>query len=145
MPSTGRRSAREVRVRLEPRPAWAAVVRTPRAHRPATAQHRRGPASTAGPSPSRNGCHLRRVLAFGAVLLHLGPGLHSVFDVSDPRNPRLTGKLGNLAFENEAMSYGERRDASGKVVRRFVLVGIDLFQVDPRLDRTNVDRNVGGS
>lgn len=66
----------------------------------------------------------------------------SVFDVSDPRNPKLTGKLANLVFENEAMSYGERRDASGKVVRRFVLVGIDLFQVSPGLDRTTVDSNI---
>lgn len=70
----------------------------------------------------------------------------SVFDVSNPRNPVLKGKLGNLVFENEAMSYGERRDASGKVVKRFVLVGIDLLQVNPALDRTNPDdsTNVGG-
>ncbi|MCW3011375.1 MAG: hypothetical protein JWO90_1779, partial [Solirubrobacterales bacterium] len=65
----------------------------------------------------------------------------SVFDVSDPRSPKLTGKLANLTFENEAMTYGERRDASGKVVKRFVLVGVDLYQVAP----TGPARgNVGG-
>ncbi len=68
----------------------------------------------------------------------------SVFDVSDPKNPKLTGKLANLVFENEAMSYGERRDASGKVVKRFVLVGVDLFQVSPGADRTSISRNIGG-
>ena len=70
----------------------------------------------------------------------------SVYDVSNPRDPVLKGKLGNLVFENEAMSYGERRDASGKVVKRFVLVGIDLYQVSPALDRTTPDdsSNVGG-
>ena len=68
----------------------------------------------------------------------------SVFDVSDPRNPKLTGKLPDLVFENEAMSYGERRDASGKVVKRFVLIGIDTFQVAPGADRTSINRNVGG-
>ena len=68
----------------------------------------------------------------------------SVFDVSDPKRPVLKGKLANVVFENEAMSYGERRDASGAVVKRFVLVGIDLYQVTPDLDRTSVSRNVGG-
>ncbi len=65
----------------------------------------------------------------------------SVFDISDPKAPKLTGKLPNLTFENESMTYGERRDASGKVVKRFVLVGVDLYQAAP----SNPPRgNVGG-
>jgi hypothetical protein len=50
----------------------------------------------------------------------------SVFDTSDPLRPRLTGTLANLVFENEAMSYGERRKADG-TLERFVLVGNDLY------------------
>jgi len=52
----------------------------------------------------------------------------SVFDVSDPLRPRLTGTLANLVFENEAMSYGERRTADG-TLERFVLVGNDLYNL----------------
>ena len=52
----------------------------------------------------------------------------SVFDTSDPLRPRLTGTLANLVFENEAMSYGERRRADG-MLERFVLVGNDLYNV----------------
>ncbi len=51
----------------------------------------------------------------------------SVYDVSDPRAPKLTGILDNLVFENEAMNYGERTNADGSVTR-FVLVGVDLTQ-----------------
>src|SRR5918998_1373204 len=55
----------------------------------------------------------------------------SVFDTSDPLHPRLTGTLPNLVFENEAMTYGERR-VDGEL-QRFVLVGNDLYNatVDP--------------
>lgn len=53
----------------------------------------------------------------------------SVFDVSDPVRPRLTGTLANLIFENEAMNYGEKK--VGGVVNRFVLVGADLVQYSP--------------
>ena len=52
-----------------------------------------------------------------------------VFDVSDPLNPRLTGTLPSLQFENEAMNCGERRTAEG--TKRFVLVGVDLYQTSP--------------
>jgi hypothetical protein len=52
----------------------------------------------------------------------------SVFDTSDPLHPKLTGTLANLVFENEAMSYGERRRADG-TLERFVLVGNDLYNV----------------
>jgi hypothetical protein len=67
----------------------------------------------------------------------------SVFDTSDPLNPRLTGTLANLVFENEAMSYGERRAADG-TLERFVLVGNDLYNVSA--DETGGVRrgNVGG-
>ena len=51
----------------------------------------------------------------------------SVFDTSDPGHPQLVGTLDNLVFENEAMTYGERR-TSRDVVERFVLVGADLYQ-----------------
>ena len=51
----------------------------------------------------------------------------SVFDTTDPLHPRLTGTLPNLVFENEAMSYGERK-VDGQL-KRFVLVGNDLYNV----------------
>jgi hypothetical protein len=50
----------------------------------------------------------------------------SVFDVSDPLAPRLTGVLDNILFENEAMNCGER--TVDGVTTRFVLVGIDAAQ-----------------
>ena len=53
-----------------------------------------------------------------------------VYDVSDPLHPVLTGTLPELVFENEAMNYGERTLANGKV-SRFVLVGVDLTQASP--------------
>ncbi len=61
----------------------------------------------------------------------------SVFDISNPKNPVLKGKLANLVFENEAMSYGERAGPDGKVVR-FVLVGVDLYQAGD--ERSNPPR-----
>jgi LVIVD repeat len=51
----------------------------------------------------------------------------SVFDTSDPLRPILKGTLPNLVFENEAMTYGERR-VDGEL-QRFVLVGNDLYNV----------------
>lgn len=51
----------------------------------------------------------------------------SVFDTTDPKQPRLRGTIPNLVFENEAMSYGERV-IDGKLVR-FLLVGNDLYNV----------------
>ncbi|MGP3984484.1 LVIVD repeat-containing protein [Streptomyces sp. KR80] len=50
----------------------------------------------------------------------------SVFDVSKPLAPKLTGVLDNLVFENEAVNCGEKEEDG--VTRRFVLVGIDLTQ-----------------
>ena len=52
----------------------------------------------------------------------------SVLDVSDPKSPKLVGKLVNALFQNEAMTLGERVGPDGKV-QRFVLVGNDLAQV----------------
>jgi hypothetical protein len=63
----------------------------------------------------------------------------SVFDVSDPLAPRLTGVLPDLLFENEAMNYGEQT-VDGKV-QRFVLLGVDTVQASPD-DIQHV--NVGG-
>ena len=48
----------------------------------------------------------------------------SVIDVSDPKFPKLAGKLQNAIFENEAMTLGERIGADGKI-QRFVLLGVD--------------------
>lgn len=53
----------------------------------------------------------------------------TVFDVSDPVRPRITGVLPNLVFENEAINYGEKK-VDG-VVNRFVLVGADLVEYSP--------------
>ncbi len=53
-----------------------------------------------------------------------------VYDVSAPTRPALTGVLPSLQFENEAMNCGERRYPGGSV-RRFALVGVDLYQASP--------------
>ncbi|QZY28161.1 hypothetical protein [Nocardioides coralli] len=49
----------------------------------------------------------------------------TVWDASDPTKPTRTGVLANVVFENEAMNCGERRTKKG--VRRFALIGIDLY------------------
>jgi len=64
----------------------------------------------------------------------------SVFDTSDPAHPQLVGTVDNLVFENEAMTYGERRQGRD-AVERFVLVGADLYQASSS-DIQHV--NVGG-
>jgi hypothetical protein len=62
----------------------------------------------------------------------------SVLDLKDPRNPVLRGTLVNALFENESMTYGERT-VDGRLTR-FVIAGIDLFQVSPDdPDHVNVD------
>jgi hypothetical protein len=53
----------------------------------------------------------------------------TVYDVSDPVAPRITGVLPNIVFENEAMNYGEKK-VDG-VTNRFVLVGVDLVEASP--------------
>jgi hypothetical protein len=68
-----------------------------------------------------SGCFMRTAPLF------VTSGLESVtvWDVSDATNPTRAGVLPNAVFENEAMNCGERRTADG--VRRFVLIGIDLY------------------
>ena len=53
----------------------------------------------------------------------------TVYDVSDPVAPKITGVLPNIVFENEAMNYGEKK-VDG-VTNRFVLVGVDLVEASP--------------
>ena len=53
----------------------------------------------------------------------------TVYDVSNPVQPRITGVLPNIVFENEAMNYGEKK-VDG-VTNRFVLVGVDLVEAAP--------------
>ena len=57
----------------------------------------------------------------------------SSFDVSDPRNPQLLDTVVNATFENESMTYGEQR--VGGDLRRFLILGVDIFNVNP-LDPT---------
>ncbi len=51
----------------------------------------------------------------------------TVYDISDPAEPRITGVTDNFTFENEAMNYGEQTTRRG-ALRQFVLVGVDLHQ-----------------
>jgi len=52
----------------------------------------------------------------------------NVFDTSNPRMPKLVGKVVQGEFENEAMTYAERdRNGDGKL-ERYVFVGNDLVQ-----------------
>ena len=55
----------------------------------------------------------------------------TVYDVSNPVRPRITGVLPNVVFENEAMNYGEKKRASDGTIERFVLVGVDLVEASP--------------
>ncbi len=55
----------------------------------------------------------------------------TVYDVSNPVRPRITGVLPNVVFENEAMNYGEKKRKSDGTIERFVLVGVDLVEVSP--------------
>ena len=66
----------------------------------------------------------------------------TIFDVKDPANPVLVGKLVNAIFENEAMTMGERRLPDGKI-QRFLLLGNDLAEV--AVDPSGVKRGrIGG-
>ncbi len=69
-------------------------------------------------------------------------GLESVtvWDVSDPAKPTRAGVMPNAVFENEAMNCGERR--TGDDTRRFVLVGIDLY--DAAVDKNGIGHTNGG-
>jgi hypothetical protein len=89
-----------------------------------------------GANPSQvgiSGCFLQTRPLF------VTSGLDSVrvYDVEDGARPELLGVLPNLVFENEAMNCGERRTRDG--VRRFALLGIDLYQASPdQIDHVNV-------
>lgn len=67
--------------------------------------------------------------AFGRTSPHMYvstmEGLH-VYDISDPRAPRLVGAQLDVHFENEAVSLGERADGT-----KIVLVGFDPVGVAP--------------
>lgn len=49
-----------------------------------------------------------------------------------PTNIRLRSTVPTAQFENESMTYGERRDASGEVTERFVIVAEDLYSATPK-------------
>ncbi len=60
-----------------------------------------------------------------------------VLDTSDPAHPVRRGTMPVALFENESMTYGERR-VDG-TLRRFVFLGIDLYEADPAApDHVNV-------
>lgn len=62
-----------------------------------------------------------------------------VFDVSNPALPVELGSIHSAHFENEAMSCGERRTKDG--VKRFALIGVDLYQ----LSEDPAHYNAGGN
>ena len=63
----------------------------------------------------------------------------SVLDLRNPKAPVLRDTFVNALFENEAMTYGERRSKDGKLTR-FIIAGIDLYQVSPEdPEHYNVD------
>ncbi len=73
--------------------------------------------------------------------LFVTSGLDSVkvFDVSKPSAPKEVGVLPSAQFENEAMNCGERKTKNG--VRRFALVGLDLYQASEDIEHVNVGGN----
>ncbi len=60
--------------------------------------------------------------------------------LTDARKPRLRGSVTQALFENEAMTYGERRE-DGRLTR-FVLAGIDLYRASTD-DLSHVDVDDG--
>lgn len=58
----------------------------------------------------------------------------TAYDVSDPKAPEVLGRYTGPMFENESMTYGERVIAGE--LRRFVILGIDLFSL-PVTDPTH--------
>ncbi len=63
------------------------------------------------------------------------------YDIGDTITVTLEGIIGDLNFENESMTYGERRDDAGEITDRFVIVAEDLYHVDPV---AATDSHVGG-
>jgi len=113
----------------------AALAHDPRADRPSRSTATSGVSLPLVTSPNvRVVDSFPETLGISGEFARTGPFFYvssldsiSVFDTSDARRPRLRGVLPNLVFENEAMSYGERIE--GGVLRRFVLVGNDLYNV----------------
>ena len=70
--------------------------------------------------------------------LFVSSGLDSVkvFDASNPVLPVELGSMPSAQFENEAMNCGERRTRSG--TKRFVLIGVDLYQASEDIEHVNV-------
>jgi hypothetical protein len=65
-----------------------------------------------------------------------------VFNITDPAVPEQRGVLESAQFENEAMNCGERQTKKG--VRRFALIGLDLYQATPTSE--DIEHvNVGGN
>jgi hypothetical protein len=60
------------------------------------------------------------------------------YDISNPRLPVPLGVLPMSFFQNENVKMGERLDADGALVERFVLIGFDLYGVAPTDDPTDV-------
>ncbi|MCF6409898.1 LVIVD repeat-containing protein [Pseudalkalibacillus salsuginis] len=57
----------------------------------------------------------------------------SVYDISDPANPKLTGKTAQAHFENEDGAFGERPDGS-----KFMLIGYDPVGVTPTFEDKSI-------
>jgi len=82
-----------------------------------------------------SGCFMRTEALF------VTSGLDSVkvFDVSNPALPVELGAIYSAQFENEAMSCGERRTKNG--IKRFALIGVDLYQLSEDPSHYNVGGN----
>ena len=81
-----------------------------------------------------SGCFMRTE----ALFVTSGLDTVKVFDVSNPALPVELGSIRSAQFENEAMTCGERRTKNG--IKRFALIGIDLYQ----LSEDPAHYNVGG-
>jgi hypothetical protein len=60
------------------------------------------------------------------------------YDISDPTAPVLLGTLPMAFFQNENVKLGERFDAEGELIERFVLVGFDAAGVTPTEEPTDI-------
>lgn len=62
---------------------------------------------------------------------------YDIAEDGSPSNIALRSVVDTAEFENESVTYGERRDASGEIVARFVLVAEDQFTISPSSASTN--------
>lgn len=65
---------------------------------------------------------------------------YDIDDEGTPSNINLRSTVPSANFENESVTYGERKDASGAVTERFVVLADDLFTISP----TTQGASVGG-